>query len=392
MRHAVSRALDRSGLPFQAVEDNMNEADFVLPGAVPSLVEIKFGAFGNVNMPMKKAAEAVKAFNKCRYIVFVIGTREPEWDELAPYVSALEYFDPASHSHECIDSEAEEWAFYQINRIESTRLLTAAAKFPEFPRPDWVGVTPEDRKDRESDHGTPLEILFGQDIAAALFTISKTSGAIFCGEPGEAVEHELDCLKHEYESEHFTSCALRIGRTVELAIYGFSKRLGISPLATIYPKIEQIRDRLKQADSALLNLASVDRDSQSSEYDKHRRQVVKAAQLANRALMDLVSGVDDLIKDPSKPTRPDNLQSILRRAKHHLSLGDHPPRVHQMLDQFIKENDLKQILDVRNNAAHGDPGLCSREVSKEEVNDVLLKAAALVQDLANIVTETKSIP
>jgi hypothetical protein len=44
----------------------------------------------------------------------------------------------------------------------------------------------------------------------------------------QVLEHELSAFSEEYRHEHYTACALRIGRTIEHVVYALARSWGVN--------------------------------------------------------------------------------------------------------------------------------------------------------------------
>jgi hypothetical protein len=133
------------------------------------------------------------------------------------------------------------------------------------------------------------------------------------------------------------------------------------------------------------DLASTERSSEPAEYSKKRDHLTKTIIDMQNALSMLLAQLDSLDREARVVEGPDNLQAILRRVQHHLGSRGVRADARQRLGRIIKRNQAKEILSFRNDAAHGDPNLQKREVTREAIVDNLLALAEYLQELVNVV-------
>lgn len=353
--------------------------DFVIGGSVPSIIEIKHTVFGNVQPSADLAAAAVDTFVRCRVHLVVVGPKSEAWHSLEPYVSAIHYFDPTEfHAEEEVLAAAEAFASQLLDGLDSAPILERDTYRP--PAATSLALRPEAPL-------LPIARLFGGQVADAVRIVSASFRSII-GQTSfstEAIDVELGELRREFESGHFTSCALRLGRCLEVTVYAFAHRMGVTPVRAQFESILQVEGKIGHLSRALDSLAASDPQLDPEEYRITKRRLVDAVVETQASLTRLLSEINELATERRVDSGADNVQAILRRAKRELDNVGAPGEARAALSRLIHEDGAREILDFRNAAAHGDPELGSREVGRNEVKSMLIALGHFVQELANIV-------
>jgi hypothetical protein len=378
------RQVDESGYADQRLKPGLKflPYDFIIPGKIPIILEVKYAVFGNVDYSKELALAAAEAFSRVRIVLIVVGPVSPRWETVRSFVSDLVYLDLTNTPQEDIESQSSRFVENLLGQLDSLPILSLPALLAD---PLVVlETTPRD------DNRSSLALLFPGEIQGAVETVTRSFSEIIAGgDPGFGiVEQELDELLSEFTSDHFTSCALRIGRCLELTVYAFAHRIHVNPQPGRYKIILEAQTRLRNVDNRMQDLASVSRTEEAELFVETRKNVVKSIQDLMTNLSQLLADLEEM-KDAREVAGPDNLQAILRQAQRQLGVIEAPDEARKLLGELQGDNRIRDILGFRNKAAHGDPSLRTREVPKEEVTKYLFYLAEYVQGLANVVNLLK---
>ena len=359
--------------------------DFILLGAVPTLIEIKYGQFGNTAMVDALARTAVAAFGRCRFLLVVIGEESEAWRTLSGVVSAIFYFNPdevntvgSEDEHSAVDREAGAFVANVMSSIHGVPVLEGGQR-------GGSGELPLQELSRWSERlAPPIQVLFPTDPLSALQTVAASFRAIVSSEDaGEnVVDHELAELRAEYGSGHYTSCALRLGRCLELVVYAFARSVGISPSLGQYRPLLAVGDKLKALNSRMADLSEADPVRDNDDYTQKRGRLRDAIIDVQTSLSTVLSQLDEVAREDREVRGPDNIQAILRRSVRHLGDGPDSAEAKTRLGRLLVDDRAREIIALRNSAAHGDPNLAQREVSRTEVVEQLFAVADYIQELA----------
>jgi hypothetical protein len=212
---------------------------------------------------------------------------------------------------------------------------------------------------------------------------SKTTTALLyslkCLLPPErylVFQHELKQLETEFKEGHFTACALRVGRSLELIVYGAARSWEVRLDEQMFSLIGDLQRRLQ-----LLNAAIIDYRSADAQSRVERKAVVQrlGADLASQMnslgfLLD-----DEQLRVDAVPPR--NIEAILRDIRKTFGRFE---VVRNEVKEIIEKGLIRAILEVRNDAAHSDLDGGAREVSERAVIDMLENVQLVVHKLSLI--------
>ena len=236
------------------------------------------------------------------------------------------------------------------------------------------------RDSRESRLGA-YEIFYA--LGGEELPTSKTTRALLyalrCLLPPEryvVFQHELKQLETEFREGHFTACALRVGRSLEIIMYGAARAWGVRLDDPMFSLIEDLQMRLQLLNSAIIDYRSADNQVRT---EKKAALQKLGAEFAGR-----LNSIGFLLDDESlqvNSSPPRNIEAILRdiRKTH--------GRVQVVRDEIkavIDSGLIRAILDVRNDAAHSNLDGDAREVSEETVMKMLENVQLLVHKLSII--------
>jgi hypothetical protein len=355
--------------------------DFVLTGSIPLVIEVKYARFQNFRLTVELAHAAVSLFRRCHFVVIVVGRTDESWQDIAPYVSDVVFFEPTPDQFRTVDDHARHVVHGVLERRDALRVLSMddgqqtaawrqAARTAELP----------------GTYDAHMARLFGGEGVAEAMRVVAASFRSIVGTadlPVGAVEKELLELAAEFASSHYTACALRVGRCLELSVYAFARRLGVNPCGGQFRAVAAVHDRVAALEASVQELAAADPPG-SGAHDKRLARLRTDVDKLHGAVTDLLLTLNTLQEQEKVLRGPDNLQAILRRVLRSPALQA-APDARSRLGLIIEGKKDSEILDIRNDAAHGDPDLREREVAKDDSVRCLFTLATYVQGLANVV-------
>lgn len=184
--------------------------------------------------------------------------------------------------------------------------------------------------------------------------------SILSPEQFAVLEHELAAFSEEYRHEHYTACALRIGRTLEHVVYTLAGAWGVSVNRTTLKVLSGLNNSFEQLSRVLIAYATAD----ESEKERRRKAVQDHVEKVSGNLHKLVWELDSDLR-PEATGVPVNVESILRDIKKQFGRRN---KVLKTVDSIINEGIFRKILDVRNDAAHASIAGVRRELTKEEID------------------------
>jgi hypothetical protein len=196
------------------------------------------------------------------------------------------------------------------------------------------------------------------------------------------LEHELSAFSEEYRHEHYTACALRIGRTIEHVVYALARSWGVDVNRTTLKVLSGLHNSFEQLSKTVIAYVASDESAKGKRRKAVQDQFEQVSQSLTRLVFDL-----DLQMPPESTDVPVNVESILRDIKKQFVRRK---KVLETVDAIIKTDLLRKILDIRNDAAHASTSGVRRELSRNEIDaavELLRTALFLFGNVAFAVAE-----
>ena len=216
-----------------------------------------------------------------------------------------------------------------------------------------------------------------------LNTVLVTIREIIGNSEFRILEREISGFYSEYESGHFTSAALRIGRTLEFITYAFARSWSVEIDKTTLSCLDDIQNKFDELSKNLIIYVNCEDD----EKQKGREKVVRNSGDLSVKITNLVSVIDERHEIKSTHTNI-NINSILRNIRKKYSRIE---TVRNEIDVLIEEGPVNRILEMRNDAAHADTSGGEREVTKDQVDDAVKNLASMLTHLRTIAIEVCNI-
>jgi hypothetical protein len=225
----------------------------------------------------------------------------------------------------------------------------------------------------------PRDLRPASDIFVDVLVSLKS---VLTPEQFQVLEHELSAFSEEYRHEHYTACALRVGRTIEHVVYALARSWGVDVNRTTLKVLSGLHNSFEQLSKTVIAYAASDESAKG----KRRKAVQDQFEQVSKSLARLVFDLD-LQMPPESTDVPVNVESILRDIKKQFVRRK---KVLEAVDAIIKTDLLRKILDIRNDAAHASTSGARRELSRIEIDaavELLRTALFLFGNVAFAVAE-----
>jgi hypothetical protein len=190
------------------------------------------------------------------------------------------------------------------------------------------------------------------------------------------LEREISEFNAEFDSKHFTSGALRIGRTLEFIVYILARSWNVNVNKVTIKIIEDLRNSFDQLSSHLIVYVNTNDDQKI----QTRKRIQKYCQDLTSKINDLAFGIDGN-HDVADIDVPININSILRDIRKTYS---HNTEIRNELDILINENIISNLLQLRNRAAHADTSGKRKEFEEHELENMVSDLREILFHMANI--------
>lgn len=225
----------------------------------------------------------------------------------------------------------------------------------------------------------PRDLRPASDIFVDVLVSLKS---VLTPEQFQVLEHELSAFFEEYRHEHYTACALRIGRTIEHVVYALARSWGVDVNRTTLKVLSGLHNSFEQLSKTVIAYAASDESAKGKRRKAVQDQFEQVSQSLARLVFDL-----DLQMPPESTDVPINVELILRDIKKQFVRRK---KVLETVDAIIKTDLLRKILDIRNDAAHASTSGVRRELNRSEIDaavELLRTALFLFGNVAFAVAE-----
>jgi hypothetical protein len=199
--------------------------------------------------------------------------------------------------------------------------------------------------------------------------------SVLNSEQFELLSSELSAFSEEYRHSHYTACGLRVGRTLEHVVYALARAWNVNVNRTTLRVLASL-------DTAVEQLKQLSVYYAGSEGDEKLRMKHNVQECCHEVSTRLINLIFDLDSAQTQNTNvPVNVEAIVRDIRRQFAARE---KVRRAVDAIIKANTIRQILELRNSAAHADTTGVRRELKRAEVDQAveLLRAALFM--LSNV--------
>ncbi len=204
----------------------------------------------------------------------------------------------------------------------------------------------------------------------------------------KAWNHELNVLSREFDSHHYTSCALRIGRFIELTLYTLAHEWGIELNPYQHKSIDLIQPHVNSLKTLTLALF----ESGSCMSNKYKKEEIsKEIHIIKKELDNLIVSISDESRLKHSFTRDEQAKrpgisnpKILRQMKRNFQ----DENIKKLFDSLTEKKLIQKMMDFRNDAAHPHVAGEDRELQREDIEDMLENGREFLQSFINILEKT----
>ena len=192
------------------------------------------------------------------------------------------------------------------------------------------------------------------------------------------LSEELEELNAELQSKHYTSSALRVGRTLELLIYTFANAWGVRLDVPFVKAIEELRQNFASVSNTIVDYYY----SESEKKDKARDRVEQQTSKLSSNITKLVFSLDNLnIDENDKKRTPLQISAILRDVKQKFSSIEF---IREEVDNILNGRELDSLRKLRNNAAHPDIFGNSVVIDEFRISEMVENLNSILSSLVQI--------
>jgi hypothetical protein len=211
-----------------------------------------------------------------------------------------------------------------------------------------------------SRENLPSKLMSAPDIFLdVLVSLKSVLGA----EQFVILEQELSAFSEEYRHEHYTACALRIGRTLEHVVYALARDWGVNVNRATLQVLSDLDNSFDQLSGAVIAYATTDENERTRRMKLVQDRLVEIQKKLIRLNFDIHSDLH-----PKSTDVPVNVESILRDIRKQFGRNN---KVLDAINNIIDKNIVRKILDARNNAAHASTNGVRRELSKNDIDNAV---------------------
>jgi len=186
---------------------------------------------------------------------------------------------------------------------------------------------------------------------------------------------EVVGFEEEYNSKHFTTAVLRIGRTLEYVIYTLVTSWGVSINNSSNSRIDKLNNGFEKVCKQLVYYYSPDKDK-----EKQKETLAEAfdqlTTLINKTQREL-DNVDEIIETDIKI----NIDALLRSVKTKYAENKETREAINILNESKL---IKLTLEKRNSAAHADHSGLKKDFTEEDVKIMAKDLEIILFYLSNI--------
>ena len=192
------------------------------------------------------------------------------------------------------------------------------------------------------------------------------------------LEKEVLDFEEEYQSNHYTTAALRIGRTLEFIVYTLVKSWGIKTSVTSTVRLDKLDSNYKSLREKLITFYSEEYSS-NEELKKAKNSLSKAIGHVQAPLNEISINLDeDEVYSTEKPISVRALLNYVRKEK--IQQED----VRNAIEDLDNSKLIDKTYAARNQAAHANHAGLKKDFNKEDVKLMAEDLKEILFKLSNI--------
>ena len=202
--------------------------------------------------------------------------------------------------------------------------------------------------------------------------------AILKTEDYELLSKEIIALNDELESNHHTSAALRIGRTLEFVIFSLAKAWNVRINTPVIGIVDELSKDFKGVTKILIDYSYSEEKFKIDKKNKLKNQIKKISD----KLTDLIFDIDNFkIQKNNNNDIPINYRTVLEEVKKKYASDE---LIRTEMNTILHEKYLDELQDLRNIAAHANISGKNKEIDDAAVKKMIKNLKIILFSLTTI--------
>ena len=237
---------------------------------------------------------------------------------------------------------------------------------------DWGRAANLTEKITKVEYLRPLEGLsqFG-DILVSL-------RPLMTAEHFNLVLEEVQEFNEEFDSKHFTSATLRVGRTLEYVVYILAQSWEVKIDNASFKRLSALQGAMDQLKKHFIQYVY----EEKSERSQQRKVVKDKIKSIQDQITDLAMNIDD-DHEVSDQIIPVNIQTIIRDAGKKYARHK---EIREALETLVSNPAIDRLLTMRNRSAHANIDLQGKQFEESEILQMIADLKSVIFALCNIST------
>ena len=236
-----------------------------------------------------------------------------------------------------------------------------------------IDISPQNDyfENKEDDYELSLVEAIRPELEGLISIIEKNDSA-------NVLLFEYNMLKKEHEEEHFTSCGLRVGRLLESVIFSMGKNWDVELEKPKIEKLVKIDLKLRKIESHYIQFITADESSAA----KQKKLLNLSIKSLSQDIYDLSYAAGEGFSNVDLSNKDFKLaRTVLMDIRKKYAMV---PGVLQAFGGNQLVYTYNRIHEIRNQAAHADINLKPRELSRDDVSEMLVTVREMMLKLVNI--------
>ena len=208
----------------------------------------------------------------------------------------------------------------------------------------------------------------------------------------EKIEKEFEEFIKEYEQEHYTSCALRVGRSLELMVLSLAQAWNVKINVKVLKIIDELDKDFNELNQMMVDLSDID----PKKIDRYTLSIEKKLDIIQQKFNKYQRSYQKSLYDGNKiefsepSTAPLNVNAVMKDIKNQFRHSKHE-HIKNELKKIDNAKLISNLLEKRNLAAHLDISGKKREFDKKGIDEMLNNLSDLIHLFNNIADNIKRI-
>jgi hypothetical protein len=186
-------------------------------------------------------------------------------------------------------------------------------------------------------------------------------------------------FEEEYKSNHYTTAALRIGRTLEFVVYTLVKSWGVDTSVPSTSRIDRLESSYESLREKLITFYSDKDILNENELKKAEDSLYKAINHVSNHLTKIAGNLEkDEVFSTERPVKIHALLNSVRKEK------IRQKEILEAIEDLINSKLIKKTYDARNQAAHANHTGLKKDFNKEDVKLMAEDLKEILFKLSNI--------